>query len=81
MSTVSNIDEATSRRAVDLLLEAYVAWREQCQVVWDAYQLWADADRRDGRLAHAGYLAALDWEEHAARIYADQLVCVRQIAG
>jgi hypothetical protein len=80
MSTVSKTDTPTGRWAVDVLLEAYVAWREQCHVVWKAYQLWADSDSPDVRLAHAGYLAALDAEERAARTYADQLECVRQIA-
>jgi hypothetical protein len=60
--------------------EAHVAWREQCDVVWKAYQLWTDSDHCDGQLAHAGYLAALDCEERAARTYADQLECVRLIA-
>jgi hypothetical protein len=80
MSTVSNTNTAPVRWAVDVLLERYVAWREQSHVVWKAYQLWADSDPPDVRLAHAGYLAALDGEEHAARTYADQLERVRLIA-
>jgi hypothetical protein len=80
MSTITNTNTAFSPWAVDALLERYVAWREECHAVWDAYQRWADSDRRERRLAHAGYIAALDREEHAARTYADHIERVREIS-
>jgi hypothetical protein len=66
-------------QSVDQLLERYVAWREECLTVHLAYELWADADRGERKLAHAGYLAALDREQQAARVYAEQLDWVKRI--
>lgn len=65
-------DNATAARqlAIDELLERYICWREACHAVRHAYQRWADIDGRARGPAHAEYLAALDREEHAARIYA-----------
>jgi hypothetical protein len=80
MSIVTTIDTALGRQAVDALLERYVAWREECETVWQAYQRWVDADRHERWLAHAGYLAALDREERAARTYADHIERVRRIS-
>jgi hypothetical protein len=80
MSMVTAIDTAFGRRAVDALLDRYVAWREECETVWHAYQRWVGAERHERWLAHAGYLAALDREECAARIYADHIEHVKRIA-
>jgi hypothetical protein len=65
---------------IDELFERYVSWREGSQAVGLAYQRWADSDRGARRLAYAGYLAALDMEEHAARTLADQIERVRQVS-
>lgn len=73
MGTVFDSDTAVGRWAVDELLEDYVSWREECHAVRLAYQRWIDSTRADGRLAYAGYVAALDREEHAARAYAHHL--------
>jgi hypothetical protein len=72
MRTVVSSDSAFARRSIDALLELYVCWREECYAVRYAYQRWSEADRGQRRLAYAGYIAALDREEHAARAYADQ---------
>ena len=71
---------AVGRRAVDALLESYLAWREGCDAVWQAYERSVDATRQERRLAHAAYLAALDREERAAGIYADHIEWVRRIS-
>jgi hypothetical protein len=81
MSTISNTDTTLGRWAVDALLERYVDWREECETVWQAYQRWADAERHERRVAHAGYLAALDREESAAHRYADHIERVRQFSS
>jgi hypothetical protein len=82
MTTATSPDAALGRWAVDALIEHYVAWREECQAVRQAYQRWADSDsdRDERRLAHAGYVAALDREECAARTYADHIEWVRRLA-
>jgi hypothetical protein len=73
MGTVFSSDTARGRWAVDELLEGYVSWREECDGVRLAYQRWVDATRAEGRLAYAGYVAALDREERAARAYANHI--------
>jgi hypothetical protein len=79
MRTGTSSDSTLGRRAIDGLLEVYVSWREECGSVREAYQSWADSDRGQRRLAYAGYIAALDREEHAARAYADQVERVSRI--
>jgi hypothetical protein len=79
MTTVTDSDSALGRRSIDALLECYVSWREECRGVRRAYQEWAVADRRQRELAYAGYVAALDREEQAARAYAVQIYRVTRI--
>ena len=57
-------------RLVDQLIESYVAWRETCAGVDDAYRHWASETRPRGRVAFGLYMAALDAEEQAAESYA-----------
>jgi hypothetical protein len=42
---------------------------------------WGCSDRDERALAYAGYVAALDGEEQAARAYADQLELVGRICA
>jgi hypothetical protein len=58
------------RQTVDEAVLAYVAWREECTAVWDAYGRWTSAPAADAAFAFAAYAWALDREEDAARIYA-----------
>jgi hypothetical protein len=81
MRTVGTRDSARRRRSIDVLLEAYVSWREECHAVRQTYRSWTDCDRCRRGLAYAAYLAALDREEHAARAYARQIERVSQIYG
>jgi hypothetical protein len=73
MRMVTDGNTALGRWAIDELLERYVSWREECHTVWLAYQRWIDSDRGELGLAYAGYRAALDREEQAARSYADHV--------
>jgi hypothetical protein len=57
-------------RLVDQLVESYVAWRETCAGVDDAYHDWASETGARGRVAFAVYMAALNAEEQAAESYA-----------
>jgi hypothetical protein len=81
MRTVINIDSAPGRRSIDALLERYVCWREESEAVWQAYEGWNDSDCGEREPAYAGYLAALDREELAARAYAHQIGRVRRMAS
>jgi hypothetical protein len=73
MATAFDSDTAIGRWAIDELLQCYVSWREECHGVRLAYRRWADSAPAEGRLAYAGYVAALDREERAAQAYADHL--------
>jgi hypothetical protein len=79
MTTLLNIDSGFGQSLVDRLLEPYVSWREECLTVHLAYKQWTDSDRDERKLAYAGYLAALDREEQAARVYAREVEWVRRI--
>ena len=57
-------------RLVDELVDAYVAWRETCAGVDDAYRYWASDSGPRRRVAFGVYMAALDAEEQAAESYA-----------
>ena len=48
---------------------SYASWREASDAVAEAYRSWTAAPRGERFLAHAAYLAALEREEHAARVY------------
>jgi hypothetical protein len=61
---------AREQRTVDEAVMAYVAWREGCISVDDAYRRWTDASSSDTALAHGAYRAALDREQAAAEAYA-----------
>jgi hypothetical protein len=79
-SSKTDITTAIGRWAVDELLERYVSWREECCAVDLSYRRWGDSGVSEGQLAYAGYLAALDREEQAARVYADHIARVGRIS-
>jgi hypothetical protein len=58
---------------VDELMDRYLDWREQCLMLWKAYERWANCPLADRRLAFEAYKAALDLEEHASRVYSDRV--------
>jgi hypothetical protein len=58
-------------------LRSYVRWREACEEVRVAYERSETAERPDRGLAFAAFCAALDREEHTARLHADTHAKVR----
>jgi transcription initiation factor TFIIIB Brf1 subunit/transcription initiation factor TFIIB len=78
--TAASTYAALGRWVIDDLLEGYVSWREACQSVRLAYERWMASDRGEHGLAYAGYLAALDREERAARTYADHIARVTRVS-
>ncbi len=62
--------DSIKKHSVDEVIEAYVDWRNECMSVGDAYDRWTSAPTTDARLAFASYMAALDREEQAERLYA-----------
>lgn len=69
------------RAAVDAAVLAYVEWREECVAVWDAYDWWTTVPAEESQRAHAGYRAALDREEAAARSYATRVERLERLVG
>jgi hypothetical protein len=59
------------QNTVDLALDAYMAWREECAAVRAAYLTWRRAGAAEAAPAFDAYAAALDREELAAKLYAD----------
>ena len=57
---------------VDRLMEVYCDWREQCLEVHAAYERFKVAAPAD-RLAFAAYELALNREEEASELYAEQI--------
>jgi hypothetical protein len=57
----------------------YLAWRESCALVTEAYRQWTAAPLNQCALAHAAYVNALDGEQRAAECYWRALTaCARQ---
>ncbi len=57
-------------RLVDIYIESYVEWREECNDLRRAYRCWAASAWPDRDLAFGAYRAALDREEKAASVHA-----------
>ncbi len=65
---------------IDRLIELYCDWRSQCWNVRAAYAQFTAATADDRAVAYAAYLAALDREESAADLYAEQVARVASLA-
>jgi hypothetical protein len=63
--------------AADALIDGYVAWREAADDVQKAYERWATSALGDRHCSFAGYLAALDREQHASQVYVEKLERLR----
>lgn len=63
---------------VDMMVDAYVYWREASIMVSDAYHAWAGSTGPNAADAFGSYMSALDHEEQAAKVYAR---LVRRVAG
>jgi hypothetical protein len=62
----------------DEFVEGYLYWREESVAVRSAYERWRGVLRQDRALAFAAYSAAIDREEHAARVFRE---CAERIFG
>src|SRR4051794_26030116 len=73
MGTELDSDTDVRRRAIDDLMDCYVAWREACYAVDLAYQRWVEATTDESGSFYSAYGAALDREERASLTYADHI--------
>jgi broad specificity phosphatase PhoE len=69
----------TEHLLIDEAFDAYLDWRDGSAEVWHAYKRWNGAPARDARRRFWAYRAALEREEHAARVYV--LLVARLQAG
>lgn len=53
----------------DEFIDSWVCWREACEDVSSAYDRWATCKAPQRPFAFESYRAALDREEHAARVH------------
>jgi hypothetical protein len=66
------------KQLVDETMDAYVAWREACAAVWEAYERWSRPRSAEAQFAFWEYQSALHGEETAAQAYGKVL---RYVAG
>ena len=67
---------------IDVLMDVYVDWREECIALRNAYQRWSSVRIAERELAFAAYRAALDREDRASAVYEDLVKSVeRELAG
>src|SRR2546429_6105917 len=66
------------RPLADAFVDSYLCWREESAAVESAYEHWRGVNRPDRTVAFAAYRAALDREEHAARVFHG---CAEQVFG
>ncbi len=68
-----NSPSSYERLLVDDTMLAYVEWREECAALRTCERHWRGGTAKQAVCAHTGYLAALEREEAAARVYAERL--------
>jgi dTDP-4-dehydrorhamnose reductase len=81
MSSRQIIKRSQRQRIVHAAMDAYLRWRDECDAVSDAYRRWADVREPEAEPAWRAYEAALDREEHASALYAEQINHVGELAG
>jgi hypothetical protein len=59
----------TEHVLIDDAFDAYLDWRDESAEVRHAYKRWNGASAREARRKFWAYRAALEREEHAARVY------------
>jgi hypothetical protein len=69
MSSRTDIDGRERKRLARAATAAYVAWRNECAAVTEAYRCWADACHDEGATLWEAYERALKREEHISMAY------------
>jgi hypothetical protein len=71
-------DAVGGARLVDEVIDRYVAWREECEAVRAGYEAWSSGAEEEGTIRFAVYNMALDREEWAAGLYAQNTQRLRR---
>jgi hypothetical protein len=69
MSSETNVDGRERKRLVRAATAAYVAWRNECAAVTEAYGRWADASHDEEATLWGAYERAVEREEHSSMAY------------
>ena len=69
MSSLTNVDGRERRRLARAATAAYVAWRNECAAVTEAYRCWADARHDEQATLWEAYERALEREAHVSMAY------------
>jgi hypothetical protein len=75
------VDRVNSRvrpELIDVMMDMYVDWREECIALRKAYERWSSVRLAERELAFAAYRAALDREDRASAVYADLVKSVER---
>jgi hypothetical protein len=73
-ASLEEVDQVTTQaqpELIDVMMEVYVEWREECIALRNAYERWSSVRVAERELAFAAYRAALDREDRASAVYAD----------
>src|ERR1700730_13547068 len=81
MTSSQIIKRSQRQRMVHAAMDAYLRWRDECDAVSDAYRRWADMREPGAEPAWRAYEAALDREEPASALYAEQIHHVAELAA
>jgi hypothetical protein len=80
-TAVGEVDQVSTRvrsELVDVMMDVYVEWREECIALRKAYEHWSSVRVAERELAFAAYRAALDREDRASAVYADLVKSVER---
>jgi hypothetical protein len=81
MSSRTNVDGRERRRLARAATAAYVAWRNECAAVTEAYRCWADARHDEEATLWEAYERALEREEHISMAYIELTDGIRRPGG
>jgi hypothetical protein len=65
--------DVAREQLADRAFKHYLDWRDETSSLERAYDRWVRAPREERAFAYAGYMAALDREEHAAARYEEAM--------
>jgi hypothetical protein len=81
MSSRTNVDGHERKRLARAATAAYVAWRNECAAVTEAYRCWADATHDEEATLWEAYESALEREEHISMAYVEVTDRIAQLGA
>jgi hypothetical protein len=78
LEQVDRMSTQVRSQLVDVMMDVYVDWREECLALTKAYERWSSERVAERDLAFAAYRAALDREDRASAVYEDLVKSVER---